>query len=356
VLIRRQGEGAWREPAATAYTDEAELQRLIEESPTVLPGVNALPAAVATEVNLGSAGFVDVVVVEANGQITLVECKLRANPEIRRAVVGQALAYAASVWQMSYEDFDEAFARRARRPLAAALGDGVTDWDEERFRQAVATNLQDGALRLVIAVDEITDELKRIVTFLNRHTSPAIELLAVELRRVVDADMEVLFPQAYGEESAQEKVDPPSGHIVSEAAVLAAIRERHPDRRGERMVALYQFMRDRGARLSWGRSAREPSVTAWLGEDVGNPVSVGIYPYGVAVNFDFLVDRRTDAEMARLAELIRSVPGAARHYERLEQVRFKMRPTLAPEEVLKDDASFRAFTRAITEAIRPPAT
>jgi hypothetical protein len=354
VLIRRLGERAWREPATAAYVDEAELQRLIEESPTLLPGIDTLPAAVATEVNLGSAGFADVVVVEAEGQITLVECKLRANPEIRRAVVGQALAYAAAVWQMSYEDFDDAFARRAGAPLAAALGDGVTDWDEERFRLAVASNLQAGALRLVIAVDEITDELKRTVTFLNRHTTPAVELLAIELRRIVDHGIEVLFPQTYGEESATEKIEPNRGSRASEAGVLAAIIDRHPGKAGERMIELYTFMRDQGARLSWGRSTREPSVTAWLGEDAGNPVSVGFYPYGVAVNFDFLIDRRTDAEMARLARLVRAIPGAARHYERLEAVGFRMRPTLAPEDVLATDAALQAFTRAITDAAQPP--
>lgn len=336
--------------------DEAELQRLIEESPTLLPGISEGPAAVTTEVNLGSAGFADVVVVEANGDITLVVCKLRANPEIRRQVVGQALAYAASVWQMSYEEFDAAFARRAGTPLVAALGDCITDWDEENFRQAVASNLEDGALRLVIAVDEITDELKRIVTFLNRHTTSAVELLALELRRAADHDVEVLLPQTYGEESAQAKTEQRRGNPASESAVLATIRERHPGETGERMIALYEFIRDRGARLSWGRSAREPSVTAWLGEDVGNPISIGFYPYGVAVNFDFLVDRRNDAQMARLAELVRAIPGAVRHYERLEVVRYKMRPTLPPDEVLVDDAQLEAFKRAIVDATQPSAS
>jgi hypothetical protein len=73
MLIRRERQGAWREPATTTYIDEAGLPWLIEGSPTLLPWVSKLPAAV------------------------------RANPEIRRQVAGQALAHAASVWQMSYE-------------------------------------------------------------------------------------------------------------------------------------------------------------------------------------------------------------------------------------------------------------
>jgi hypothetical protein len=144
MLIRESGRGRWHAPSTTAYTDEAELQSLIAETPAVLPGVGDGPAAVAREVAVGSAGFVDVLVVEATGAITLVECKLRANPEIRRQVVGQALAYAAALWQLSYEELDDAVGRAAGGPLAGRLGGAVSEWDEERFRQAVTQNLADG--------------------------------------------------------------------------------------------------------------------------------------------------------------------------------------------------------------------
>ena len=49
MLMRRQGSGAWREPAITTYVNEAELQRLIEESPTLLPGISETSAAVTIE-------------------------------------------------------------------------------------------------------------------------------------------------------------------------------------------------------------------------------------------------------------------------------------------------------------------
>jgi hypothetical protein len=40
----------------------------------------------------------DVVAVSADARIWIVECKLHSNPEIRRHVVGQILAYAAGLW------------------------------------------------------------------------------------------------------------------------------------------------------------------------------------------------------------------------------------------------------------------
>lgn len=78
-------------------------------------------------------------------------------------------------------------------------------FDEEEFRAAVDDNLRSGSMRLIIATDEITDELKRIVSYLNSHTTTNVEFLALEMRRAVDEGVEVLLPAIYGEESAREK-------------------------------------------------------------------------------------------------------------------------------------------------------
>jgi hypothetical protein len=58
--------------------------------------------------------------------------------------------------------------------------------------------------------------------------------------------------------------------------------------------------------------------------------------------------------MARLAEMLRDIPGTAPYYEQLEAVRYKARPTLAPQDVLAEDSQLEAFKRAFVEATRPP--
>lgn len=113
MLIRTTGETAWRTPKVTSYADEAALQALIRQSPDLLPGADGAPMAVATEVPIASIGYADIVGVDAAGDITVVECKLRANPEIRRQVVGQVFAYASGLWGLSYEEFDAVFASGA---------------------------------------------------------------------------------------------------------------------------------------------------------------------------------------------------------------------------------------------------
>ena len=208
-----------------AYTNEAELRDLLAETPSLLPGIDEGLAAASKEMPIPGTGKADVVIVDAGGEITVVECKLRANPEIRRRVVGQLLAYASAISQMSFADFDGAFRRsNANRSLSDGLVPG-NDLDEEEFRAAVDDNLRSGRMRLIIAVDEITEELKRTVTYLNSHTTTNVELLALEMRRAVDEGVEVLLPATYGEESAREKER--SSPRLDRETLLAIIRQQN---------------------------------------------------------------------------------------------------------------------------------
>ena len=117
------------------------------------------------------------VAVNGDGQIGIVECKRATNPECRRWVIGQIFEYAAGLWKIDYEDF--------RRSLAAN-GFVKEGWDDETFGGLVSGNLKAGRFQLFIAVDEMTDRLRkrleRTVTFLNSGL-PEVEILAIEVPR-----------------------------------------------------------------------------------------------------------------------------------------------------------------------------
>lgn len=57
--------------------------------------------------------------------------------------------------------------------------------------------------------------------------------------------------------------------------------------------------------------------------------------------------------MQRLADLLRTVPGVARHLEGLERQSFGMRPTLMAIDVLADDAALNAWKEALEDATCP---
>jgi hypothetical protein len=343
MLIRRaDGGGSWHAPQTTAYTNEAELRDLVAETPSLLPGVDEGPAAAAKEMPISGAGSADVVIVDAAGDITVVECKLRANPEIRRQVVGQLLAYASAIWQMSFADFDDAFRRsEARRSLSDALVGG-DDLDEEEFSRAVEANLMSGSMRLIIAVDEITDELRRIVSYLNSHTTTNVEFLALEMRRAADEGVEVLLPEIYGEESARTKrARTPRGERLDRETLLASIREQS-ELAADAADALFdwadreprlnvRYTRTRGRIETAGRLLLRFAATGWPGK--------------INVALQTLADHGEPWDDERIEQFVQELADIGVNLNPDERA-----PT-APLEPLADDVTRRRFLALMEQAL-----
>ena len=208
MLIRHAGE-LWRSPESETFDDEAALELLLKDSPNLLPGTQGAPVAVVSQLQVPGTGPADLVAVSTDGGITLVECKLRANPEIRRHVLGQVFAYASGLWHLSYEEFDAAYSKRAGMTLLEHVREAArhnsADFDEDSFVEAIEQALSTGHFSLVIAVDKITDELRKTIEFVNSHTEDSLNLLGMQLAYVKDGDVEILVPSTYGAEAAEEK-------------------------------------------------------------------------------------------------------------------------------------------------------
>jgi hypothetical protein len=289
-----------------------------------------------------------------------VECKLRANPEIRRHVIGQILAYAATLWELGYEAFDHAFAARAQQSLVhsvqAIAGD---DWDEEAFRITVADNLAAGRFRLVIAVDEITDELRRIVRFLNSHTTPELDVLALELRYVADSGVEILIPTTYGEEGVAAKKTAQPAKSWDEGRFFERIATNTSIEGQERARRLIRFASEQGVSLAWGVGPFA-SVTARFAMGAKLVSLYSLYEgYAdgtrLAINFEYLVGNVSDELIAAFAATIRSISGWATPLATLETKAFRQRPSL-PIASLPTDASIEAFERAVVQLLATAAS
>ena len=205
ILLHNNQKDTWKLVESAAYQGESELQNLLAESPSLIsiedvrPGAGQLVMAVR-EFPL-PIGYLDLVAFSANGDITLIECKLASNHEIKRKVIGQALEYGAYLWQMHYEELDQKIKERTRKSLTelmhAALGD--VEWDEEAFRANIESALDAGSFILVIVVDEITEELSRIIHFVNNCGQPAFSFAALEMQRFHSEQTEMLVPRVVGD-------------------------------------------------------------------------------------------------------------------------------------------------------------
>jgi len=328
-------------PSTTAYQDEAALQAIVAESPALLSGVSGTPMVTVTELEVDSSRYPDVVGVSESGEITIVECKLRANPEIRRAVVGQILAYASGLWGLTYEAFDKKFSARAGdgRSLAdRMLACADPDWDEEAFREAVAANLAAGRFHLVIAVDEITDELKGIVRYLNAQTGSNVQIAALELRYSADGDVEILVPAVYGQEAADQKAVAPPKHRWEEQELLEALETMCSPSARSAVSRVLEYARNHGGGFVGG-TAGYPSGAARMPVH-GKPTTVSNFyadPSQKSVfslNFEYLADVFPIATMTEFAVRLRAIPELARYLNGLESVGFKKRPSIPINEVL----------------------
>jgi len=193
MLIRTPGS-PWTAPEVVGYENENHLQEILAAQPGWIPGINE-PAVTARELPT-TAGPIDVCIVGSDGGLTVVECKLASNSEKRRMVVGQVIDYASAIWLGGPADFLCRWASRTGDDLADSLPDAVP---------ALAANIEAARIDLCLAVDEIDDDLRRLVEYLNKATRADLRVTAVQLAYAKQGDVEVLVPSTYGGEIAETK-------------------------------------------------------------------------------------------------------------------------------------------------------
>lgn len=204
ILVRSNRSSEW-EPADPVNTEaEVELQNLLIESPSLIPieeireGASPLVFAVG-EFGLPGSGSTDVLAFSADGDIAIVECKLAANPESKRKVIGQILEYASFLWGMDYQEVNRRIHQLKGRPLPDLIEEAVAgEWDQSSFEEGVTQSLTSGNFILVIVVDQMTEELRRIIRYINARSESGFSLHALELNRFRAGDMEILVPQLHG--------------------------------------------------------------------------------------------------------------------------------------------------------------
>jgi hypothetical protein len=235
------------------YDSEGLLQELLAKYPNLLAGdqmdaedpkrwlLVSREMGVPGEGEGGDRWSLDHLFLDQDAIPTLVEVKRSSDTRIRREVVGQMLDYAANAieyWPVEtirarFEKTCELQRIDPATVLAAFLGEGG---DGEEFWQAVKTNLQAGRGRLVFVADEIPQELRRVVEFLNGQMDPA-EVLAVEIKQYAgEAKLKTLVPRLIGQTAAagQRKVGTPSKpeKIDEETFLKEMLQSRGPEECG----------------------------------------------------------------------------------------------------------------------------
>lgn len=335
TVLARSGGGAWVEPEQRGYLGEFDLQAMLLAQPSLIDGISS--DAIAVREFATGIGPADLVVVDTTGALTVIECKLATNSDIRREIVGQVLDYASRLAETSPAAFADRWSARG--------GPSLDLFFDQRpgARERFEGDLNAGVFTLVLAVDRISVDLRRIVRYLNERTTAGMRLLAVELNRLTFGDTEVLVPTAYGAESADDKdarsgtprrrwtaqdVDPT---LRADDAPLA-----------DAVLAFVEDMETAGLRVQGGGTAAYPSFSLWgrtpTGDDVA-PFSIFCGPRPtLSCNFGWSLKAGDVALRRFLDALIASGLPLAR--DEIIAADFAKRPSV-PLSALKD-ASVRA--------------
>jgi hypothetical protein len=265
ILIRdQQGVRALEE----GYASEEELQTFLREHPDLMPieeiELNAAGLlCIGWEVGLAS-GAEDILYIDQNGLLTVVETKLRRNPEARREVVGQILEYAAqmSTWtsadvERQAENFfgtshcPEAYRglalKRALEMLLESTG-AAPGFAYEDFLKQAQENIERGHFRLIIAIDEPPEPLLKTVEFVNRF-SERFEMYLVQLKRFGDlaTEQSIFVPALFGKVATGR----PSRGKWDERSFFEDVERKRSGQEIDAVRQLYELAKAKG-RVQWG--------------------------------------------------------------------------------------------------------
>ncbi len=199
-----------RTPFMTGNFNEAWLQSLIEDHPSLIPASNVSPeyqdlVCIGREVPVGSGetqGCIDNLYVTPSGGIVIVETKLYRNQEARRTVVAQIIDYAKELQKWDAEKLDEiaeeyTYQRTGQASsiidMMAAKG-LLTFSDEKALTDSLNTHLEKAAFLLLIIGDGIRTGVQQLADFLSDNSSMSFDLALAEIEVYDRGDETIVIP------------------------------------------------------------------------------------------------------------------------------------------------------------------
>ena len=244
------------------------------------------------------------------------------------------LEYGANLWGMRYEELDAGIRMRSGESLAEQIEKLVDspDWYEEQFRSNVDAALVSGNFMLIIVVDEIDDELARIVQFINAWGNPSFEFAALEMRRFQAENSEMLVPRVFGPaRSTKTNPNVVAGKLWDEATFFEEIIQRNGEDAGKDARQILDWSSWNG-QISWGRGSSSGSFVPYTDHNAMRNKLMAAYTYGSVEVYFYSMSHKLpfDGEEKRIELLnkLNQVPGV-----NIPIYAISRRPSVKPSEL-----------------------
>jgi hypothetical protein len=247
------------------FDAETALQEAIKRSPEVIPiaDLDLSQVVVVGRETSVPAGAIDLLLIDAEGQVIIVETKLSRNPELRRQVVAQVLDYGASLWRTAptLKDFENLVLRYWRSDAcedervkdATSLRQGVEpifgelceeDWSYDEFEASLAENLANGQHVLLVVASGLMDGLSRdLLQYTNLCLNiplygVEIDVFETEARQLIVPRGVRYVPRAQRQRRTRRRTDR-NAFLAACTPVAAAYFERMLNEAEERGMIVY---------------------------------------------------------------------------------------------------------------------
>lgn len=162
-----------RKDSERGSIEPGELKDLLKESPFLIPleevrrGVYPLVYAVKG-FKFPHSDNKELLAFSPDGDIAIVECNLSSDPSSKHSAIGKLLECSAYLWEIDYEELNNQIAELEGRNLSELVKEAVSgECYEENVRRGAEQSLGVGSFILIMTVDEIDEELKNTIRYIN---------------------------------------------------------------------------------------------------------------------------------------------------------------------------------------------
>jgi len=258
ILINRDAKAKKLDPKLV--NDERTLRKYILDAAECLTmdevEEDVRLVVVAREFPAGS-GSIDLLAIDQNGGVYVIETKLYKNAD-KRKVLAQVLDYGAGLWRSyrSVPEFlsrlEEAARKAPKRPLREEIqaqfdleGDDV-----DQVLARAAENVLAGRFRFVVLMDQMDEDLKNLISFVNANSE--FSVFGVELEFYGLGDATLAIPRLYGAETTRT-TGTTAAATVRDEAFFEQAEKRLSGQYVSALRELYEFSCAEADTVKWGR-------------------------------------------------------------------------------------------------------
>lgn len=265
IIISKDG-GKVKRVERSPLGREKDLEEFVASNPESLPMEDIkddLRLLVIGRQFSTASGPIDVLALDAEGDIYVIETKLFQNADKRR-VIAQMLDYGAALWR-AYEDgaaflteVETVMRQRGGFNTGVQEAFGLEDEEEiEELRGLIRQSVSSGRFRFIVLMDDLDERLKDLILFLNERSKFTIYAVSMEFYH--HDGYEIVIPKLFGAE-AHTHGDAPVA-VDEETFFQDAARRLTADALAA-VRTVYQFARRSGAEIGWGRGVKSGSFNA----------------------------------------------------------------------------------------------